>query len=171
MAVYKSPGVFVKEVDISIVKHSKRYSRRIKIGKIFGEIASFVMKGILPYVEFTFGHILKTLGDALDIDLIKNAGEQMISGSFVTDGKRNEALIAMAGGEKAVQQQMGRGNRARAENNDTGGFTYGGYAATGAAAGAAIGSIIPGVGTAIGALVGGFYLYRKYSSKIKTIPY
>ena len=36
MAVYKSPGVFIKEVDISIVKHSKRYSRRIKIGKIFG---------------------------------------------------------------------------------------------------------------------------------------
>ena len=36
MAVFKSPGVFVKEVDISIVKHSKRYSRRIKIGKIFG---------------------------------------------------------------------------------------------------------------------------------------
>ncbi len=35
MAVYKSPGVFIKEVDISIVKHSKRYSRRIKIGKIF----------------------------------------------------------------------------------------------------------------------------------------
>jgi len=35
MAVYKSPGGFVKEVDISIVKHSKRYSRRIKIGKIF----------------------------------------------------------------------------------------------------------------------------------------
>jgi hypothetical protein len=35
MAVYKSPGVFVKEFDISIVKHSKRYSRRIKIGKIF----------------------------------------------------------------------------------------------------------------------------------------
>ena len=26
MTVYKSPGVFVKEVDISIVKHSKRYS-------------------------------------------------------------------------------------------------------------------------------------------------
>ena len=37
MAVFKSPGVFVKEVDISIVKptFSKRYSRRIKIGKIF----------------------------------------------------------------------------------------------------------------------------------------
>jgi hypothetical protein len=35
MAIYKSPGVFIKEVDISIVKHSKRYSRRIKIGKIF----------------------------------------------------------------------------------------------------------------------------------------
>ena len=35
MPVFKSPGVFVKEVDISIVKHSKRYSRRIKIGKIF----------------------------------------------------------------------------------------------------------------------------------------
>lgn len=34
--IFKSPGVFVKEVDISIVKHSKRYSRRIKIGKIFG---------------------------------------------------------------------------------------------------------------------------------------
>lgn len=35
MAVYKSPGVFIKEVDISIVEYSKRYSRRIKIGKIF----------------------------------------------------------------------------------------------------------------------------------------
>lgn len=37
MAVFKSPGVFTKEVDISIVRptFSKRYSRRIKIGKIF----------------------------------------------------------------------------------------------------------------------------------------
>ena len=37
MTVYKSPGVFVKEVDISIVRptFSKRYSRRTKIGKIF----------------------------------------------------------------------------------------------------------------------------------------
>jgi hypothetical protein len=33
---YISPGVFVIERDITIVKHSKRYSRRIKIGKIFG---------------------------------------------------------------------------------------------------------------------------------------
>ena len=35
---YISPGVFVKEVDISIVRPnlSKRYLRRIKIGKIFG---------------------------------------------------------------------------------------------------------------------------------------
>ncbi len=36
MAVFKSPGVYVQEVEISFVKHSKRYSRRIKIGKIFG---------------------------------------------------------------------------------------------------------------------------------------
>ena len=36
MAVFKSPGVYVIEKDITIVKHSKRYSRRIKIGKIFG---------------------------------------------------------------------------------------------------------------------------------------
>ena len=36
MGVFKSPGVFVTERDITIVKHSKRYSRRIKIGKIFG---------------------------------------------------------------------------------------------------------------------------------------
>jgi len=35
VAVFKSPGVYVKEVDIDYVKHSKRYSRRIKIGKIF----------------------------------------------------------------------------------------------------------------------------------------
>jgi hypothetical protein len=35
MAVFKSPGVYVQERDITIVKHSKRYSRRIKIGKIF----------------------------------------------------------------------------------------------------------------------------------------
>ena len=32
---YVSPGVYVQERDITIVKHSKRYSRRIKIGKIF----------------------------------------------------------------------------------------------------------------------------------------
>ncbi len=34
---YVSPGVFVKEVDISIVtpNFSKKYTRRIKIGKIF----------------------------------------------------------------------------------------------------------------------------------------
>lgn len=37
MAIFKSPGVFVKEVDISIVRpiFSKRYSRKQKIGKIF----------------------------------------------------------------------------------------------------------------------------------------
>ena len=35
MEVFKSPGVFVQERDINFVKHSKRYSRRIKIGKIF----------------------------------------------------------------------------------------------------------------------------------------
>ena len=37
MAVFKSPGVFVKEIDVDIVRptFSKRYSRRIKIGKIF----------------------------------------------------------------------------------------------------------------------------------------
>jgi hypothetical protein len=33
--IFKSPGVFVKEVDISIVKYSKRYLRKRKIGKIF----------------------------------------------------------------------------------------------------------------------------------------
>ena len=38
MAVFRSPGVYTKEVDISIVrpKFSKKYLRRIKIGKIFG---------------------------------------------------------------------------------------------------------------------------------------
>jgi len=36
MAVFKSPGVYVQERDITVVKYSKRYSRRIKIGKIFG---------------------------------------------------------------------------------------------------------------------------------------
>lgn len=35
MELFKSPGVFVQERDINFVKHSKRYSRRIKIGKIF----------------------------------------------------------------------------------------------------------------------------------------
>ncbi len=34
--IFKSPGVFVQERDISIVKHSKRYLRKKKIGKIFG---------------------------------------------------------------------------------------------------------------------------------------
>jgi hypothetical protein len=36
MAVFKSPGVYFQERDITVVKHSKRYSRRMKIGKIFG---------------------------------------------------------------------------------------------------------------------------------------
>jgi hypothetical protein len=36
MAVFKSPGVYVQERDITVVKYSKRYLRRIKIGKIFG---------------------------------------------------------------------------------------------------------------------------------------
>ncbi len=38
LPIFKSPGVFVKEEDIDIVypRFSKRYTRRIKIGKIFG---------------------------------------------------------------------------------------------------------------------------------------
>jgi len=36
MGVFKSPGVYVQERDITVVKHSKRYLRKIKIGKIFG---------------------------------------------------------------------------------------------------------------------------------------
>jgi hypothetical protein len=36
MAVFKNPGVYFQERDITVVKHSKRYSRRMKIGKIFG---------------------------------------------------------------------------------------------------------------------------------------
>ncbi len=37
LPIFKSPGVFVKEEDIDIVypRFSKRYTRRIKIGKIF----------------------------------------------------------------------------------------------------------------------------------------
>lgn len=35
MAAFKSPGVYFQERDITVVKYSKRYSRRIKIGKIF----------------------------------------------------------------------------------------------------------------------------------------
>jgi hypothetical protein len=36
MSIFKSPGVYVQERDITIVKYSKKYLRRIKIGKIFG---------------------------------------------------------------------------------------------------------------------------------------
>jgi len=36
MGVYKSPGVYVQERDITVVRPSKKYLRRIKIGKIFG---------------------------------------------------------------------------------------------------------------------------------------
>ena len=35
MAVFKSPGVYVTERDISVMIIHKRYQRRIKIGKIF----------------------------------------------------------------------------------------------------------------------------------------
>jgi hypothetical protein len=33
---YISPGVYVQERDITVVRPSKKYLRRIKIGKIFG---------------------------------------------------------------------------------------------------------------------------------------
>jgi len=36
MGVFKSPGVYFQERDISIVEYSKRYLRKRKIGKIFG---------------------------------------------------------------------------------------------------------------------------------------
>ncbi len=36
MAVFKSPGVFVKEVDVDFYpRFSKKYLRKVKIGKIF----------------------------------------------------------------------------------------------------------------------------------------
>lgn len=35
MSIFKSPGVYVQERDITVVKYSKKYLRRIKIGKIF----------------------------------------------------------------------------------------------------------------------------------------
>ena len=36
MGVFKSPGVYIQERDITVVKYSKRYLRKRKIGKIFG---------------------------------------------------------------------------------------------------------------------------------------
>lgn len=35
MAVFKSPGVYVVEKDITIVNSSKKYNRRLKICRIF----------------------------------------------------------------------------------------------------------------------------------------
>jgi hypothetical protein len=35
MGVFKSPGVYVQERDITVVKYSKRYLRKRKIGKVF----------------------------------------------------------------------------------------------------------------------------------------
>ena len=56
MAVFKSPGVFVQERDINFVKHSKKYSRRIKICKIFGidvpnVIITSTPKGLTDFPE------------------------------------------------------------------------------------------------------------------------
>lgn len=49
MGVFKSPGVYVQEREISFVKHSKRYSRRIKIGKIFDiEVTNKVIITSIP---------------------------------------------------------------------------------------------------------------------------
>ena len=46
MAVFKSPGVYVQERDISIVEYSKRYLRKRKIGKIFNIDVPNVINGI-----------------------------------------------------------------------------------------------------------------------------
>jgi hypothetical protein len=35
MAVFRSPGVYVVEKDITIVNNSKKYNRRLKICRIF----------------------------------------------------------------------------------------------------------------------------------------
>lgn len=51
---YVSPGVYVQERDITIVKHSKRYSRRIKIGKIFGiDVSNIIITTPIGQNNFT----------------------------------------------------------------------------------------------------------------------
>ena len=57
MAVFKSPGVYVQERDISIVEYSKRYLRKRKIGKIFGIDVSDVIITSTPNGPTNFPQI------------------------------------------------------------------------------------------------------------------
>ncbi len=57
MAVFKSPGVYVQERDITVVKYSKRYLRKRKIGKIFGIDVSDVIITSTPNGPTNFPQI------------------------------------------------------------------------------------------------------------------
>lgn len=141
-----------------------------KIKNVFSSMVGFVTSTILPYVQYIFGNIFKAMKDIPIIGKsLGRTGEEMVSKSFVQNGKRNEGTIAMAGGDNKVEAQMLRGNKARAENNDTGSGTYASATLIGAAGGAAIGSVVPVIGTLIGGVVGG--LGGFLSAGIKDIFY
>ena len=97
-----------------------------KIQQTFGEIASFVIKTIMPYVEYIFGNIFMALKDVPVIgDTLNLAGEQLIAKSF--DGGKNKDIVAMAGGRDVANKMLVGANENKSYAESSGNvFTRGG---------------------------------------------
>lgn len=127
-----------------------------KIKDVMSSMVGFIAQTILPYVQYIFGSIFSAMKDIPVIgSSLGNTGQELMAKSFVTNGKRNEGIIKMAGGDEAVRAKMMQGNVARAENNDTGAGTYASAAAIGAAGGAFFGPIGALIGAAGGLITAG----------------
>jgi len=92
-----------------------------KIQQTFGEIASFVIKTIMPYVEYIFGNIFMALKDVPVIgDKLNLAGEQLIAKSF--DGGKNKDIVAMAGGKMCANKMLVGANENKSYAESSGNF-------------------------------------------------
>ena len=92
-----------------------------KIQQTFGEIASFVIKTIMPYVEYIFGNIFMALKDVPVIgDKLNLAGEQLIAKSF--DGGKNKDIVAMAGGRDVANKMLVGANENKSYAESSGNF-------------------------------------------------
>lgn len=98
-----------------------------KIKSIFSTMIDFVVKTILPYVQYIFGNIFTALKDVPGIgDALNAAGEQLIAKSFQVgkdkDGKTtyNAGTVGMAGGINAANKMLETANKNKtdAESNN-----------------------------------------------------
>lgn len=131
-----------------------------KIKGIFSTMIDFVVKTILPYVQYIFGNIFTALKDVPVIgDALNTAGEQLIAKSFQYEGKKdeqgnpiyNKGTVGMAGGVGAANKIMesAKGNLSKSESSNNF-FTR---------SIASVGNLITGTGHSIAAGAQGLFGY------------